>query len=130
MGKAFVLPCLVALFFSAASSVSADVRVDFLKSTGLELDGRKGYLGPQDGVDQFVVVADESPLYLLFLWDGKDLDPALKVTRKGSTVADLDLSAGNKVTLTGGGEFTCTISARKGAGHWLCVVLSGREWDP
>jgi hypothetical protein len=45
-------------------------------------------------------------------------------------VADVDLTAGNKITLTGGGEFRCVISARKGTGHWLCVVLSGREWDP
>jgi hypothetical protein len=130
MNKALVLPCLIALLFSAASSLPADVQVDFLKSTGLDLDGRKGYLGQQDAADQFVVVADESPIYLLFLWDGKDLVPALKVTRKGSLVADFDLSAGNKVRLTGAGEFTCTISARRGTGHWLCVVLSGREWDP
>ena len=76
-----------------------------------------------------MAVADESPVYLIFLWDGKDLVPGLTVTQKGSTVADLDLSAGNKVTLTGGGEFLCRITARKGTGHWLCVVLSGREWE-
>jgi hypothetical protein len=129
MNKAFVVPCLVALLFGVSSSLPADVQVDFLKSTGLGLDGRKGYLSAQDSVDQFVIVADESPVYLVFLWDGKDLVPALKVTQKGSTVADLDLSTGNKVRLTGGGEFLCRISARKGTGHWLCVVLSGREWD-
>ena len=130
MNKAVVIPCLVALLFGAAFSLAADVQVDFLKSTGLGLDGRKGYLGSQDSADQFVVVADESPVYLLFLWDGKDLVPALKVTQRGSTVANIDLSTGNKIRLTGGGEFLCTISARKGTGHWLCVVLSGREWDP
>jgi hypothetical protein len=129
MNKAVVIPCLVALLFGAASTLPADVQVDFLKSTGLGVDGRKGYLSAQDSVDQFVVVADESPVYLVFLWDGKDMIPALKVTQKGSTVADVDLSAGNKVRLTGGGEFLCTISARKGTGHWLCIVLSGREWD-
>ena len=129
MNKAVAVPCLVALLFLAASSLPADVQVDFLKSTGLGLDGRKGYLSAQDSVDQFVVTADESPISLVFLWDGKDLVPGLKVTRKGSVVADVDLTAGNRITLTGGGEFLCVISARKGTGHWLCVVLSGREWD-
>ncbi len=129
MKKAVAIPFLVALLFGAASSLAADVEVDFLRSTGLGLDGRKGFLSAQDSVDQFVVVADESPVYLIFLWDGKDLVPGLTVTQKGSTVADLDLSAGNKVTLTGGGEFLCRITARKGTGHWLCVVLSGREWE-
>jgi hypothetical protein len=130
MNKAAVIPCLVALLFGAASALPADVQVDFLRSTGLGLDGRKGFLSAQDSVDQFVVMADESPVYLLFLWDDKDLVPGLKVTRGGTTVADLDLSTGNKVRLTGGGEFLCTIAARKGTGHWLCVVLSGREWGP
>jgi len=129
MKKAVAISFLVALLFGAASSLAADVEVDFLRSTGLGLDGRKGFLSAQDSVDQFVVVADESPVYLIFLWDGKDLVPGLTVTQKGSTVADLDLSAGNKVTLTGGGEFLCRITARKGTGHWLCVVLSGREWE-
>jgi hypothetical protein len=129
MNKAAVIPCLVALLLGAAPALPADVQVDFLRSTGLELDGRKGFLSAQDGVDQFVVVADESPAYLLFLWDSKDLVPGLKVTRAGATVADLDLTAGNKVMLTGGGEFLCTIAARKGTGHWLCVVLSGKEWE-
>jgi hypothetical protein len=130
MNKAVMVPCLVALLCGVASSLPADVQVDFLRSTGLGVDGRKGYLSAQDSVDQFVVVADESPIYLLFLWDGKDLVPTLTVTQKGSTVANLDLSTGNKVRLTGGGEFLCTISARRGTGHWLCVVLSGKEWDP
>ena len=129
MKRPVAIPCLLALLLAAVSPLHADVQVDFLKSTGLGIDGRKGYLSREDSVDQFVVMADESPVYLLFSWDGKDLAPALKVTRKGAVVADLDLSAGNKVTLTGAGEFICTISARKGTGHWLCVVLSGREWD-
>jgi hypothetical protein len=120
----------IALHFAAVPSVLGEVQIDLLRSSGLGLEGRKGYLSAQDSQDQFVVSADESPIYLLFFWDGKDLAPSLKVEKKGAPVAEFDLTAGNKVRLTGGGEFVCTISARKGTGHWACVVLSGREWDP
>jgi hypothetical protein len=129
MNKTVAVPCLLALLLAGFTPLRADVEVDFLRSSGLGIDGRKGYLSQQDSADQFVVIADESPVYLLFSWDAKDLDPALRVTRNGSVVAELDLSSGNKVTLTGSGEFVCTITARKGSGHWLCVVLSGREWN-
>jgi hypothetical protein len=115
--------------FAAAPLVQAEVQIDLLRSTGLGLDGRKGYLSAQDSRDQFVVSTGESPIYLLFLWDSKDLALSLKVEKKGAPAAEFDLTAGGKIRLAGSGEHVCTISARRGTGHWACVVLSGREWD-
>ena len=117
------------VLFLAAAALRAEVQFLPFNSTGLTVEGMKGYLGEQDNWDRFVVQTDEPTIFLLFLWDRKELEPLLKIERKGSTVAELDLVKGNKVRLTGGGEFTCTISARSGSGHWLCVALSGREWD-
>jgi hypothetical protein len=119
----------IALLFAVVPSVLAEVQFDLQRSSGLGLDGRKGYLSAEDSQDQFVVSTDEKLVFLLFSWDGKDLAPSLKVERKGALVAQIDLTKGNRVSLTGGGEFVCTISARKGTGHWICVVLSGKEWD-
>jgi hypothetical protein len=70
--------------FAAAPLVQAEVQIDLLRSTGLGLDGRKGYLSAQDSRDQFVVSTDESPIYLLFLWDSKDLALSLKVAVSGT----------------------------------------------
>jgi hypothetical protein len=129
MKATVAIPLLVGLLFTAAVSLPAEAFVDSYRSTGLGLEGRKGYLSEQDPQDLFVVVADESPVSLLFFWDTEQLAPSLKVERQGTLVANLDLKAGEKVTLTGGGRFVCTISASKGTGHWACVVFSGKEWD-
>jgi len=130
MKKTFGILSMAALLFLPAAALPAEVQIEDLQSTGLGLEGRKGYLGGADTQDRLVVHADESPIFLLFFWDGKDLEPWVKVERKGVVVAELDLTKGNKLTLIGGGDFVCTISSRKGSGHWLCVTLSGREWDP
>jgi hypothetical protein len=119
----------ISLLVAAVPSVRGEVRIDPLRSSGLGLDGRMGCLSAQDSQDQFVVSSDESPISLLFFWDSRDLAPLLKVEKKGAPQVEFDLTAGNRIRLTGVGEFVCTISARKGTGHWACVVLSGREWD-
>lgn len=130
MRRTMAIAVFIALLFAVVPSVLAEVQIDLQRSSGLGLDGRKGYLSAQDSQDQFVVSTDESLIFLLFSWDGKDLAPSLKVERKGVRVAEFDLTKGNRISLTGGGDFVCTISARKGTGHWVCVMLSGKEWDP
>jgi hypothetical protein len=119
----------VALLFAIVPSVLGEVQIDLQRSSGLGLDGRKGYLSAQDNQDQFVVSTDEPLIFLFFSWDDKDLAPSLKVERKGALVAEFDLAKGSKISLTGGGDFVCAISARTGTGHWVCVVLSGKEWE-
>jgi hypothetical protein len=108
----------------------ADVRIVGALGAGLGVEGRKGFLGPSNVHTSFVVRADESPAYLFFIWDGKDLEPWVRIEKKGAQIVEVDLTKGNRVTLTGGGTFTLTISAHAGSGHWLCVALGGREWDP
>ena len=108
----------------------ADVRIPGSLGAGLGVEGRKGFLGPSNTHTSFVVRADESPAYLLFVWDGKDLEPWVRIEKKGAQIVEVDLTKGNRITLAGGGTFTLTISAHAGSGHWLCVVLGGKEWDP
>jgi len=112
-----------------AAALQAEVEIAGFGSTGLALDGQKGYLGPYDDWDRIVVRTDEPIVFLLFFWNGSGLEPRLRVEKNGALIADLDLAKGNTVRLEGGGEFKCTISARAGSGHWFCVLLSGREWD-
>jgi hypothetical protein len=129
--KRIVLSAAVMLFFflSALSSFS-DVRIVGVLGAGLGVEGRKGYLGPSNTHTSFAVRTDETPTYLLFIWDGKELEPWVRIEKKGTPITEVDLTKGNRVTLSGSGTFTLTISAHAGSGHWLCVVLGGREWDP
>lgn len=129
MRSTMAIAVFICLLVAAVPSVLGEVQINLLRSTGLGLDGRKGYLSAQDSQDQFVVSTDESPIYLLFLWDSKDLALSLKVEKKGAPAAEFDLTAGSRVRLSESGELFCTISARRGTGHWACVILSGREWD-
>jgi hypothetical protein len=124
------LAALISFLALPALASFADVRVVGALGAGLGVEGRKGFIGPANTHTSFVVRADESPAYLLFVWDGKDLEPWVRVERKGTQIVEVDLTKGNRVTLTGGGTFTLTISAHAGSGHWMCVVLGGREWDP
>ena len=121
---------LLAFFFVSTFSLAADARILSQAGAGLGVEGRRGYLGPANTHTSFVVRADESLVYLVFLWDGSDLEPWVRVEKKGTPITEMDLSKGNRITLKGGGTFTLTVSAQKGSGHWLCVVLGGREWDP
>jgi hypothetical protein len=121
---------LLACLLLSAAGLSAEAGIVFHGSTGLSMDGLKGWLGEKDPEDRIVVRTDESPTHLLFIWDSPDLQPRLTVSdAKGVLIADLDLTKGNRVTLNARGEFICVISRRTGSGHWFCVVLGAREWD-
>ena len=117
-------------FLLGAARLPAEAGIVFFGSTGLSVDGLKGWLGEKHREDRIVVRTDESPVHLMFFWDGPGLEPRLSISdSKGVAVADLDLARGNRVTLNARGEFVCVISAKKGSGHWFCVVLGGKEWD-
>jgi len=117
-------------FLLGAARLPAEAGIVFFGSTGLSVDGLKGWLGEKHREDRIVVRTDESPVHLMFFWDGPGLEPRLSISdSKGVAVADLDLARGNRVTLNARGEFVCVISARRGSGHWFCVVLGGKEWD-
>jgi hypothetical protein len=121
---------LCAAFLFGAARLPAEAGIVFFGSTGLSVDGLKGWLGEKHREDRIVVRTDESPIHLMFFWDGSDLQPRLSISdAKGAAIADLDLTKGNRVTLNARGEFVCMISAKKGSGHWFCVVLGGKEWD-
>ncbi len=120
-----------AAFFLASLSLSAEVSLKFTGSTGIAMDGLKGYLGGSDVKERIVVRTDEPQAFLMFFWDSKTLALSLTVTDKsGKRVAELDLAKGNILTLSKPGEYICTLTAKQGSGHWLCVVLGSREWDP
>ena len=99
MKKAAFTASLVALFCLLALHASADVRIVGALGAGLGVEGRKGFLGPSNTHTSFVVRTDESPAYLFFLWDGKDLEPWVRVEKKGSPIIEVDLTKGNRVTL-------------------------------
>jgi hypothetical protein len=121
---------LIACLLLSAAALSAEAGIAFYGSTGLSMDGLKGWLGEKDPEDRIIVRTDESPTHLLFIWDSPDLQPRLTISdAKGVQIADLDLTKGNRVTLNAKGEFVCVISRRAGSGHWFCVVLGAREWD-
>lgn len=116
---------------AASGGAWAEVQLVPYGSTGLGADALKGWLGAEHRQDRIVVKSDESPVYLLFYWDSGAFEPVVKIAdAAGKPVAEVDLTKGNLVTLQKPGQYVCIISARKGSGHWLCVVLSGREWDP
>ena len=124
------LALLLAGLFLSAAHLSAEAGIVFFGSTGLSMDGLKGWLGEKDPDDRIVVRTDESPTHLLFIWDSPDLQPRLVISdTKGVVVADLNLTKGNRVTLNARGEFVCVISRKSGSGHWFCVVLGTKEWD-
>jgi hypothetical protein len=130
MKRIVLFAALVSLFALPVLTTLADVRIVGSLGAGLEVEGRKGFLGPSNTHTSFVVRADESPAYLLFIWDGKDLEPWVRIEKKSAPIVEVDLTQGNRITLSGSGTFTLTISAHAGSGHWMCVVLGGREWDP
>jgi hypothetical protein len=130
MKRIVLSSAFISLFALNVLSSFADARIVGALGAGLGVEGRKGFLGPTNTHTSFVVRTDESPVYLFFIWDGKDLEPWVRIEKKGTPIVEVDLTKGNRVTLTGGGTFTLTVSAHAGSGHWMCVVLGGREWDP
>jgi hypothetical protein len=129
--RAIRLAALAFFLAFAAAPVPAEVQIVVHGSTGLGLDGLKGYLGDQDRKDRIVVLTDEAPVHLLFFWDSPSLDPWVTVTdAKGAVVGEFALVKANRVVLGRPGRYVLVIEARSGAGHWFCVVLGSREWDP
>jgi hypothetical protein len=127
-GSFAVLIAALGLFAGAAAD--ADARIAFHGSTGLSVDSLAGYLGVQDRQERIVVETDEAPVHLLFFWGSTDLDPWATVTdAAGRTVGAFALAPGNRITLTAPGRYVVMLEARSGTGHWLCVLLSGRQWD-
>jgi len=114
-----------------APPLAAEVQIVVHGSTGLGLDGLKGYLGAHDPRERIVVLADEAPVYLLFFWDSPSLDPWATVTdAAGAVVGEFALGRSNRVVLGGPGRHVVVLEARAGAGHWFCAVLGSREWNP
>ena len=121
---------LAAFGLFAGTAAGAEARIAFYGSTGLSVDSLVGYLGVQDRQERIVVETDEAPVHLLFLWDSTDLDPWVTVTgAAGRTVGTYSLARANRITLSAPGRYVLMLSAKSGAGHWLCVLLSGRQWD-
>jgi hypothetical protein len=120
---------LVTLFSAAGAWPEVQIKVN--GSTGLAVDGLKGYLGGSDAQERLLIKTDEPQAYLLFFWDSADMALTLTVTdASGKRVAEVDLAKGNILTLSKPGEYVCMLTARKGSGHWLCIVMGSREWDP
>ena len=121
---------LAALGLFTGPQAGADARIAFYGSTGLSVDSLAGYLGDHDRQERIVVETDEAPVHLFFIWGSTDLDPWATVTdAAGRTVGAFALTPGNRITLTAPGRYVVMLEARSGAGHWLCVLLSGRQWD-
>ncbi len=121
---------LAAVLACAAAGAWGEAEIVVYGSTGLPVDGLQGWLGSGHESDRIVVRTDEAPVHVLFFWDSEDLTPFVTVTDSaGSRVGEFDLTRRNRVTLERTGEFVCTITARKGSGHWFCVVMSGWTWD-
>lgn len=122
--------CLALAAALAALPLPAEVQIVFHGSTGLGLDGLKGYLGGGDRWERIVVWTDEAPVHLLFFWDSPALEPWATVTdAKGAPIGEYQLVKANRVALGRPGRYVLTLEARKGEGHWFCVVLGSREWD-
>jgi hypothetical protein len=124
--------CLVVLALVCASAPSwSEVRLAANGSTGLAAEGLKGYLSNADRQERILIKTDEPQAYLLFFWDSRDLALTMTVTdASGKRVAEIDLSKGNILTLSKPGSYVCMLTARSGSGHWLCIALGSREWDP
>jgi hypothetical protein len=120
----------VVLALAAAAAVHAEVEVAAYGSTGLKMEGLHGWVGPGHESERIVIRTDEAPVYVIFQWDARDFAPVLTVADStGADSRDYDLTRGSRVTLGRPGVYVCTLSARKGTGHWFCVVISGRTWD-
>lgn len=128
---AAVAAALGLLLIVLAPPLAAEVQIVFHGSTGLGLDGLKGYLGGYDPRERIVVVADEAPVHLLFFWDSPSLDPWATVTdATGAVVGEYELGKANRIVLARPGRHVVVLESRGGAGHWFCVVLGSREWNP
>jgi hypothetical protein len=131
MGKKRASLIVLITLLCASVGVWADVQIRTNGSTGLAVEGLKGYIGGPDSKERILIKSDEPQAFLLFFWDSKDLALALTVTDKsGKLVAEIDLSKGNLLTLSRPGEYVCILSAKKGSGHWTCIAMGSREWDP
>ncbi len=130
--KKILQSCLFIIVLVCAPSPSwPEVRITANGSTGLAAEGLKGYLSRADRQERILITTDEPQAYLLFFWDSKDLALTLAVTEtSGKRVAEIDLSKGNILTLSKPGSYVCLLTARSGEGHWLCIALGSREWDP
>ncbi len=127
MKKAMVILCVLA----AAAGAWAEAQLVPYGSTGLGTDALKGWLGAEHAQDRIVVRTTEAPVYLLFYWDSASMEPVVKITdASGALVAEVDLSKGNLVTFKKPGQYVCMLTLKKGTGHWVCVLMGGREWDP
>ena len=127
MKKAAII--LFAALISAGIWAEADI-VPY-GSTGLGTDALKGWLGTEHAQDRIQIRTTEAPVYLLFYWDSATMEPIVKITdAAGALVAEVDLSKGNLVTFKKPGQYVCMLTLRKGSGHWMCVLMGGREWDP
>jgi hypothetical protein len=121
---------LVALGLCACQAAGAEARILFYGSTGLALDGLKGYLGDGDRRDRIVVETDEAPVHVLFFWDSPSLDPWVTVTdARGASIGTYQLAKTNRIILGRPGRYVLQIEARSGEGRWFCVLLGSREWD-
>jgi hypothetical protein len=125
------IAAFILLFTLSAAGSWAEAQLVPYGSTGLGTDALKGWLGAGHAQDRIVVKTNEAPVYLLFYWDTGAMEPLVKIVdAEGKLVAEIDLTKGNLVTLKKPGQYVCTLSTMKGSGHWLCVLLGGREWDP
>ena len=130
MKKATLAAAPVVVLLCAAVASWSETRIGSDSGAGLGVEGRQGFIGPSNTHTSFVVTTDESVSYALFIWDGKELDPWVRIEKKGTPIVEVDLAKGNRVTLKGAGTYALTISAHAGSGHWMCVLLGGQEWDP
>jgi hypothetical protein len=132
MTKAFASALFGAFFLCAAASGAwAQTGIVFERSTALGTDGLTGWIGSAHQQDRITLRSREPNSRLFFFWDSADMLPRLQISDwSGKPVADIDLTKGNIVTLTEAGNYTCVLSAVKGSGHWFCVLLGTRQWDP
>ena len=131
MGKTLKILLPVFIFFCTVAGGWADVQITLNGSTGLALEGLKGYLGGSDLKERILIRSDEPQAYIMFFWDSKDLEITLTLRDKsGKIVTEMNLVKGNILTISKPGNYECTLTAKKGSGHWLCVLLGSREWDP
>jgi hypothetical protein len=127
--RAFAV-ALLAIGMLVGLEAGAEAHIAFYGSTGLALDGLKGYLGGGDRQDRIVVETDEAPVHLLFYWDSPSLDPWVTVTdRAGALIGEYQLRKANRIVFGRPGRYVLVLTARSGEGRWFCVLLGSREWD-
>ena len=93
----------ISLLVAAVPSVRGEVQIDPLRtSPDSGWTAAWAISRAQDGQDQFVVSSDESPISLLtFLGLKRPRAVCSKVEKKGAPQVEFDLTAGNRVRLTG-----------------------------